>query len=127
MERFAAAVRTGRIFRTLESLKIEFCLATNNSTATPEQYVEKLKRMGVSVSRARVIISAVAAALYLSNSVPRGTRVFVIGELSVHTALREVGLEIVEDNAEFVVVGLDRQLAWEKLIKATLAFRAGAP
>lgn len=44
----------------------------------------------------------------------------------LHDALVEKGFELVDENPDFVVVGLDRDITYEKLAKACLAVRNGA-
>ena len=45
--------------------KVPFILATNNSTLTPEQYVDKLAHMGIEVTEDTILTSGQASALYL--------------------------------------------------------------
>jgi 4-nitrophenyl phosphatase len=52
--------------------------------------------------------------------------VSVIGEDALREALRDADIEIVERDADAVVVGLDRQVDYEKLKRATLEIRRGA-
>jgi len=116
-------------FDTLRQKGIAFVLATNNSGRTPEQYLEKLARMGVQASHDEILTSAQATALYLAEHTPNGARVFVIGEDGIRNALTERGYtlcELYEDGAQYVVVGMDRGLTWDKLATATLNIRAGA-
>jgi 4-nitrophenyl phosphatase len=116
-------------FATLRERQTRFVLATNNASQTPEQYVEKLAKMGVSVAREEILTSAQAAALYLRQTSMNGAKVFAIGEDGVRQALTEHGFslgELYEVNAQFVVCGMDRSLSWDKLATATLNIRAGA-
>ena len=67
-------------FQALHELQIRFILATNNASLTPEQYVTKLDKMGVTISEDQILTSGTATALYLSELVtPSETNVFVIG------------------------------------------------
>lgn len=110
----------------LRQFDIRFVLATNNASLTPEQYVAKLSAMGVSVGRDEVLTSAQAAGMYLATVAPPGAHVFVIGEDGVKRAMEENGFTLSQDGADYVVVGMDRGLNWEKLAQATLNIRAGA-
>jgi 4-nitrophenyl phosphatase len=103
-----------------------FVLATNNATRTPQQFVEKLAGMGVEVHPGEVLTSALATAGYLRSVAPPGTRVFVVGMDGLQTALREAGFVLVEEDAEFVVVGMDFTVCYERLAQATFQIRAGA-
>ena len=46
--------------------------------------------------------------------------VYMIGEEGLHDALVEKGFELVDENPDFVVVGLDRDITYEKLAKRVL-------
>jgi 4-nitrophenyl phosphatase len=105
---------------------IGFVLATNNSTRTPQQYVDKLATMGVTALVDEILTSAQAAASYLSSLAPAGERVFVVGQEGLQTALREAGFSLVEDDVEYVVVGMDFRICYDRLAQACLLIRAGA-
>ena len=117
---------TGAFLDFLREQGIGFLLATNNSTKTPEQYVVKLAEMGVSVRPGEILTSAQATADYLRSIAPRDTRVFVVGMDGLFSALREAGFALVENNADYVVAGMDFNVCYERLSQATLQIRAGA-
>jgi len=105
---------------------IRFVLATNNSTRTPEQYVNKMAGMGVQITPADLITSAQATAAYLRGITPPGTPVYAIGQDGLISALQEAGLVLENDRARFVVAGMDIDITYEKLKTATLLIRRGA-
>ena len=117
---------TKGFLRFLREQSISFVLATNNSTRTPQQYVDKLSSMGVLVHAEEILTSAQATAGYLAIVAPPGTRVFVIGQDGLQAALREEGFALAEDDVEFVVAGMDFGICYERLAEATLLIRAGA-
>lgn len=110
----------------LEEREIAYILVTNNSTRTPEAYIAVLNEMGIGVSPRRILTSALATADYLGNLLPQGARLYLIGEEGLHSALAAKGFEFEERGVEAVVVGMDRQLTYEKLKTATIAIRQGA-
>jgi 4-nitrophenyl phosphatase len=105
---------------------IRFVLATNNSTRTPEQYVDRLDALGARISLDEILTSSQATAGYLKALAPPGTRLFVIGQDGLRTALRNAGFRLVEDSAEYVVVGLDVNVCFERLSRAARLVHAGA-
>ena len=113
-------------FAFLRERPIGFILATNNSTRTAQQYVDKLARIGVEVALSEILTSSQATAMYLETLARPGTKVYVIGEEGLETAVRERGYIISGDGAQFVVVGMDRRLTYEKLKIATLLILGGA-
>ncbi|HET9910605.1 MAG TPA: HAD-IIA family hydrolase, partial [Anaerolineales bacterium] len=118
-------------FRRVRERGLKFVFATNNSTKTPDQYVARLKEFGVEVDLWQVVTSSQGAAHALAQKFPRGTKVFMIGEDGIQLALEERGFEVlsVEDaqQAEVVVMGIDRGITFEKACEATLLVRRGIP
>ena len=113
-------------FRFLRERGIPFLLTTNNSTLLPSQYVEKVARMEIEVAESEVLASADATASYLKQQSPNGARVYVIGESGLKDSIEAVGLTLAESDVQYVVVGLDRELNYQKLTTAVRLLRAGA-
>ena len=120
-----------QIFRHIRECGLKFVFATNNSTKTSRQYAARLAEYGVDVEPWQVITSSQAVAHALSQKFPPGTKVFMIGEDGIHSALEEKGFEILPlenaSMAEAVVMGVDRGVSFEKLNEATLLVRRGIP
>jgi 4-nitrophenyl phosphatase len=110
----------------LQEQGVPFMLATNNSTLTPNQYVAKLSAMNIEVTNDHILTSGQATAMYLSEIAPPSARLYAIGEEGLFSALEKQGFLITDRDADFVVVGMDRQLTYEKLRIACLAIGAGA-
>jgi 4-nitrophenyl phosphatase len=106
--------------------QIAFALATNNSTKTVESYVDRLNRVGVPAQQEQVITSAVATADYVCQHYAVETPLYIVGETGLHETLAARGYHEDPARAEVVVMGMDRQLTYEKLKIATLRIRAGA-
>lgn len=115
------------IFNRIRQRGWKVILATNNATRTPQQYVERLDGFGVRVEPWQVINSAHAVTSYLTQQYPSGGTVYVIGEVGIIEALAEKGFTTGEENVIAVVAGMDRQLSYEKLSRATLLIRSGVP
>lgn len=110
----------------LEENKIDYLFITNNSTKTEIEVVEKLKNMGIKTSSAHIYTSALAAAEFAHNK--NYKKVYVIGEKGLREALQNKKIEIVnQDEAEAVIVGLDRTLTYDKLSEASFALQRGLP
>jgi 4-nitrophenyl phosphatase len=113
-------------FAFLRKRDFHFILATNNATRTARQYVEKLASHGVQVSEAEILPSCDVVSDYLLTIASPGARVFVVGEAALIESLRARGFVVSEDEAEFVVAGLDRQVTYAKVARATRLIRNGA-
>ncbi len=120
-----AIVGAREFMALLQREGVPFLLLTNNSTRTPGQYVTKLGKMGIVIEESDVLTSAQATALYLERIARPEARVYAIGEEGLRAALREK-YTIAEERADFVVVGMDTGLTYEKLRVATLLIRSGA-
>lgn len=109
----------------LEKRGLPYLFVTNNSSSTPEAVAEKLISMAVSTTANHVFTTSMATAQYISET-EKGKRVYMIGEEGLKVALLEKGFELVEEKADVVVIGIDRQITYEKLAKACLLVREGA-
>ena len=115
------------IFRMLGALGWKSTLATNNASRSIEQYLTKLETFGVQLLPEQIVTSAEATAHYLRKQYPEGGKVYVIGGSGLERTLESYGFEIGDGDVIAVVVSFDRRLTYEKLERATLLVRAGAP
>ena len=118
----------------LKERGVPFLFLTNNSTKTPEMYREKLLSMGIDVPGERIITSGLATRLYMRRHFKPG-KIFVIGGRGLQQEMESLGWGTVSieearngrwREVEYVVVGLDPALTYEKLKYGTLAIRKGA-
>jgi 4-nitrophenyl phosphatase len=119
------------IFNHIYKRGLKVVFATNNGTQTPDQYVERMAALGIKVEPWQVITSALAVANLLSKRFPSGGPVFVIGGAGVVAALNDCGFEMLSiqaaQRAQAVVIGLDLQINFEKMLEAALLVRRGVP
>jgi 4-nitrophenyl phosphatase len=111
--------------KELERRKLSYLFVTNNSTKHPAQVAEMLVEMGVPATADHVFTTSMATANFISEK-HTGARIYAIGEEGLRSALKTKGLEIVEKDADYVVMGLDRSITYEKLAGAVLNVRNGA-
>lgn len=123
----------------------EVVYVTNNSMWYRADYVTRLEGMGAPVSADRIVSSARATALYVSDLSPRARTVLAVGEAGLVHELRDVGLDVVPaaeagavwlangrdaaaavEGVDTVVVGLDREVTFDRLAVAVEAVRTGA-
>ncbi|MEP7200813.1 MAG: HAD-IIA family hydrolase [Chloroflexota bacterium] len=111
----------------LQQRQLPFLILTNNSTRTAARVAQRLQQMGMNVGAEHILTSSMAAALYLKKIRPQGARVYVVGEDGLSQPLADAGFTIADDGpADFVVLGMDRTVTYDKLRRATLLIRAGA-
>ncbi|MBM3125825.1 MAG: HAD-IIA family hydrolase [Chloroflexi bacterium] len=119
------------IFAKIKERDLKFVFATNNATLTPEDYQRKLKGMGVSIEADQILTSAMGIAFLLGKKYPKGTRIFMIGEDGIRRALEAYDFHILPldqaEQAQVVVMGIDRSINFQKIVEATLLVRKGIP
>jgi len=116
-----------RIVKELRKRRKKLLVLTNNSTDTVETVWSRLKETGVPVRKNEILTSSVVTAQHLLSKYGKVTY-FLVGERGLEVEMRRLGHRRVRgDRADFVVVGLDRHLTYEKLDQATTVARNGAP
>jgi 4-nitrophenyl phosphatase len=114
------------LFDFLAARQIRYVFATNNSTQTPDAYSQRLNRLGVQANQGQIVTSSTVTAHYLRQQYPDFSTVFIVGQEGLRQALLAQGFREIEGQAELVVVGLDRQLTYDKLRTAAFQIRRGA-
>lgn len=104
---------------------LPYLFVTNNSSRTPEQVAEKLRNFGIKASGEQVFTSSIATANYIYER-KKDASVYVIGEEGLQTAIAEKGFKLGQVDADFVAIGIDHSISYEKLAVACLAVRNGA-
>ncbi len=118
----------GELFAFLQQRGLGFCLASNNATLSLGDVQQRLSPLGVRLEAKHLVTSSHAAAGYVRRAYRQPPAVYLVGEAGLREALVAAGCRILEngDGAAVVVVGMDRQLTWGKLVEAGLAIAAGA-
>jgi NagD protein len=110
---------------TLRAAGIPFRFLTNNSQRTRRDVAMKLCRLGIRAVAEDVFTCAMATARFLAAQKP-GATAFVIGENGLAAALHQNGITVVEDDADFVVVGEGRAFNFEMIERAVRLIVKGA-
>lgn len=111
--------------KQLKAAGLPYLFVTNNSSRTPQQVAEKLRNFGIPAEDEQVFTTSQATANFIYQK-KQDANVYVIGEEGIRTAIEEKGFQFGGENADFVVVGIDRDINYEKLAVACLAVRNGA-
>ncbi|MFL6162685.1 MAG: HAD-IIA family hydrolase [Jatrophihabitantaceae bacterium] len=108
---------------------MRLAFVTNNASRTPDQVAALLGKVGVPADPAEVVTSAQAAAHYLADRLPAGSKVLVLGTVGLVDAVTERGLRPVfsaDDRPAAVVQGFFPDVTWRNLAEAALAIGQGA-
>jgi HAD superfamily hydrolase (TIGR01457 family) len=115
-----------RFIDLLHKQKKEFLFLTNNSSKHRRQYAEKINRLGLPVTEESVLTSGEATALYLREQNP-GANLFLVGTPSLESEFRQYGFHLVQQEPQFLVLGFDTTLTYQKLWALCDFVRAGVP
>ena len=116
-----------RIFNNIIDKGLDYCFATNNSSKPVTEYVKKFNKHNIPVNEGQVHTSGQVTAKILEERFPEGGNVFVIGMEGLLKSLNQSGFKNSENNPLAVIVGLDKNVTYEKLLTATLLIRQGVP
>lgn len=111
--------------KALKEKGIPYLFVTNNSSKMPSQVKTILNDFDIPVTEDQVFTTSLATANYIYEQKQKAS-VYVIGGDGIRQALSEKGLTFEEVTPDYVVVGLDQSITYEKLAKACLAVRGGA-
>ena len=97
---------------------------TNNASKNPNDYVQKLERMGFGATRNDVVTAGDVTIEYIKKNRP-GEKVYLVGTPALEKSFRDAGIELSEQ-ANIVVSSFDTTLTYEKLVVACDLIRNGA-
>ena len=101
-------------------------ILTNNSTDTVETVHSRLQEFAIPVKKEEILTSSLLTAEYLRAS-HGSVSYYLVGEEGLEMEMKRCGHRKTEgEKAEFVVVGLDRKITYEKLDHAARLARNGA-
>lgn len=107
----------------------DFLFLTNNSSKNKAAYQKKLARLGCQVDEEKVFTSGEATTIYLSNIAPNA-KVFLLGTEFLEDEFKNAGFTLVnntDEKPDYVVLGFDTTLTYDKLWKACDFIRDGIP
>ncbi|MDT2614527.1 TIGR01457 family HAD-type hydrolase [Enterococcus dongliensis] len=115
-----------RFVEQLQARQIPFLFLTNNTTKTPGTVADRLaNEFSIHVSPETIYTATLATIDYM-NDADKGKKVFVIGEPGLIDPILAAGYVWEEKNPDYVVIGLDTNVTYEKFVTATLAIQKGA-
>lgn len=115
-----------RFVEKLQTLNFPFLFVTNNTTKAPVEVANRLaNEFDIHVSE-KTIYTASLATIDFMKSNGKGNKVYVIGESGLVDLILAAGFIWEEETPDYVVVGLDTAINYEKLATAILAIQKGS-
>lgn len=108
-------VRQGRLFYIL----------TNNSSKTPQEYLEKFSGRGFNITEKNILISIQAALLYFKQN--RIDTIYWVANRNVANYLSDNGFKFEVEHPQAILLTYDTELNYDKLTALTFLVRRGIP
>ncbi|MCY1411666.1 phosphoglycolate/pyridoxal phosphate phosphatase family protein [compost metagenome] len=105
-----------RTIETLQQHGKNIFFLSNNSSKSKTDYVSRLKKFGIETSPSQIILSTDALIEHLQKE--RVNSIHVLGTNSLKKVLLDEGFQIDSATPEYVVIGYDTELNYQKLITA---------
>ena len=98
---------------------------SNNSSRSVKQYVKKLHGFGIPATEDDVLLSTHDLLSWLaSHSI---TKTWLIGTEGMREMLEEKGIETRSENPQYVVLGYDTEIDYEKIAQGSIHLHKGVP
>lgn len=104
----------------------DFIFLTNNSSRDASYYAGKLAKLGIHCSEQNILTSGEATALYLKNN-KQSKKIFLVGTPALEEEFKRHGFMLTDKNPDYVVLGFDTTLTYEKLVTACDLIRSNVP
>lgn len=107
----------------LEEMGIKYSFLTNNPTKSVEDYLAKLRKLGIEATPDEMYTSSVAAIDWMRDKMPEARNLYVVGTPSMEEEFRKAGFNLLPDDPDQIpdclVVAFDTTLTYPKLCHAT--------
>ena len=98
---------------------------SNNSSRSVKQYLKKLHNFGIPAEEKDVLLSTHDLLSWLAKN--NITKTWLIGTEGMREMLEERGITTDSNNPEYVVLGYDTEINYEKIATASIHMHAGVP
>lgn len=109
----------------IEERGIRRFFLSNNSSKSVAQYLEKLEKMGIPANKEEVLLSTHDLLSWLKTE--NISETYLVGTEGMREMLEEVGINTNSENPQFVVLGYDTEITYEKLTNASIYLHRGVP
>ncbi|MEC7700986.1 MAG: HAD family hydrolase, partial [Candidatus Thermoplasmatota archaeon] len=109
----------------LEARGIRRYFLSNNSSRSVSQYLEKLHGLGVTASEDEVLLSTHDLLSWLSAE--GVTEAYLVGTEGMRGMLEDAGIGTRSETPQYVILGYDTEVTYEKLATASIHLHNGVP
>ena len=108
-----------------EKAGIKIFFLSNNSSRSVNEYVAKLRAFGIPAETDELLLSTHDLLAWLSSNSVNET--YLVGTEGMRSMLEEGGVNTMSDSPQYVVLGYDTEITYEKLQTASVHLHRGVP
>lgn len=98
---------------------------TNNSSRSVDQYHQKLANLGIPCEKEEILLSTHDLLAWLRRN--EISRTWLIGTEGMKNMLEENGITTDDDNPQYIVLGYDTEINYDKISTASVHMHKGVP
>ncbi|MBR3678220.1 MAG: HAD-IIA family hydrolase [Alistipes sp.] len=115
----------------VKEMGLRYSFLTNNPSASLDDYLAKLAKLGVEAVRDEMYTTSIATIDYIKTHYPTAKRLFLLGTPSMVSEFEKAGFistaESADDVPDVVVVAFDKTLQYDRLCRAAWWISQGVP
>ena len=115
----------------VKEMGLRYSFLTNNPSASLDDYLAKLAKLGVEAVRDEMYTTSIATIDYIKTHYPTAKRLFLLGTPSMVSEFEKAGFVSTADSADdlpdVVVVAFDKTLQYDRLCRAAWWISQGVP
>lgn len=108
--------------KKLDELSISYSFLTNNPSKNINDYISKLAKMGISITRSEIYTTTLATIDYIKCHYPDAKRLFLLGTESMIEEFESAGYISTEDSPDdipdLIIASFDLSLQYNRLCRA---------
>lgn len=98
---------------------------SNNSSKSVEQYLVKLQHLGLPATEDDVLLSTHDLLAWLAKN--QISETWLVGTEGMRSMLESAGISTTSEHPQYVVLGYDTELTYDKIARASIHMHAGVP
>ena len=111
----------------LKEHQIGYTFLTNNSSYSKQEYVDRLRKMGIDAQLNDFYISTDYTIDYLHINHPDIKRIFLLAMPAVQKEFQEAGFILDQEDPQAVILAFDRELTYQNMCLAAYFLRQDVP
>ena len=105
--------------------EIQYFFLSNNSSRSVDGYLNKLHDLGIPANKKEILLSTHDLLFWLSDNEVNET--YLVGTEEMRNMLEDSGINTRSEKPQYVVLGYDTEINYEKLTKSTIHLHNGVP